>query len=40
MIGRSAGPTAAERASALPRFADDLPVVGRWTGWDLEDWRH
>ena len=38
VVGRSAGPTTAERAAALPRFADDLPAVRKWTGWDLDDW--
>jgi len=39
VTGRAAGPTPAERAAALPRFADDVPVVQKWTGWDLDDWR-
>ena len=36
--GRTAGPTAAERAAALPLFADDVPRVAGLTGWDLADW--
>lgn len=36
--GRTAGMTAAERAAALPRFADDVPRVAALTGWDLADW--
>jgi hypothetical protein len=36
--GRSAGPTSAQRARELPRFADDTPRVATWTGWDLGDW--
>ncbi|MCF7549368.1 sulfotransferase [Pseudonocardia sp. WMMC193] len=36
--GRTSGPTAAERAAALPRFAADLPRVAAHTGWDLSDW--
>jgi hypothetical protein len=35
---RTAGPTAAERAAALPLFADDVPRVAEMTGWDLADW--
>ncbi|GAA1389149.1 sulfotransferase [Pseudonocardia kongjuensis] len=37
--GRTAGPTPAERAAALPRFADDVPRVAARTGWDLTDWQ-
>lgn len=36
--GRTAGPTAQERAAALPRFADDVPRIARRTGWDLDAW--
>ena len=36
--GRTAGVSAAERAAALPRFADDVPRVAELTGWDLADW--
>jgi hypothetical protein len=36
--GRASGPTAADRAAALPRFADDVPRVAELTGWDLADW--
>ena len=36
--GRTSGATAAERAAALPRFADDVPRVAELTGWDLADW--
>ena len=32
------GCSAAERAAALPRFADDVPRVAELTGWDLADW--
>jgi len=39
VTGRTSCPSPAERAAALPRFADDVPVVQRWTGWDLDDWR-
>jgi hypothetical protein len=39
VTGRTAGPTAAERAAALPRFAGDIGRIERWTGWDLTDWR-
>jgi Sulfotransferase family len=35
--GRTSGPTAAERAATLPRFADDLARVEALTGWDLAD---
>ena len=38
VTGRTSGPTPAERAAAQPRFADDVPVVRKWTGWDLADW--
>ena len=38
VAGRTAGPTAAERAAALPLFADDVPRVAALTGWDLADW--
>jgi hypothetical protein len=37
--GRTEGPTAAERAAALPRFADDVVRVEALTGWDLAGWR-
>jgi hypothetical protein len=37
--GRTAGPTAAERAAALPRFADDVGRVEALTGWNLANWR-
>jgi hypothetical protein len=36
--GRTSGVSAAERAAALPRFADDVPRVAELTGWDLADW--
>jgi hypothetical protein len=36
--GRSVALTTAERAAALPRFADDVPRVAELTGWDLADW--
>ena len=36
--GRTSGATQAERAAALPRFADDVPRVAELTGWDLADW--
>ena len=36
--GRASGVSAAERAAALPRFADDVPRVAELTGWDLADW--
>jgi hypothetical protein len=36
--GRTSGATVAERAVALPRFADDVPRVAELTGWDLTDW--
>jgi hypothetical protein len=36
--GRATGATTAERAVALPRFADDVPRVAELTGWDLGDW--
>jgi len=39
VVGRSAGPTAAERAAALPHFADDVARVEARTGWDLDAWR-
>lgn len=38
VTGRAAGPTAAERAAVLPRFADDVARVAELTGWDLADW--
>ena len=38
VFGRTSGATAAERAAALPRFADDVPRVAELTGWDLADW--
>ena len=38
VAGRTAGPSAAERAAALPLFADDVPRVAELTGWDLADW--
>ena len=37
--GARQGPTAAERAAALPRFADDVARVESVTGWDLSRWR-
>jgi hypothetical protein len=37
--GRTASPTAAERAAALPRFAEDVTRVEALTGWDLASWR-
>jgi hypothetical protein len=37
--GRTTGATPAERAAALPRFADDVARVEELTGWDLGDWR-
>ena len=36
--GRTAGMSAAERAAALPRFADDVPRVAELTGWDVAEW--
>ena len=39
VIGRAGGPTAAERAAALPRFVDDVARVEALTGWDLAEWR-
>jgi sulfotransferase family protein len=36
--GRTAGVSAAERAAALPRFADDVPRVAELTGWDVAEW--
>jgi hypothetical protein len=36
--GRASGATTAERAAALPHFADDVPRVANLTGWDLADW--
>lgn len=38
VFGRTAGPGAAERAAALPRFADDVARVTQLTGWDLTEW--
>ena len=38
VVGRTAGASPAERAAALPRFADDVPRVAELTGWDLTDW--
>jgi hypothetical protein len=38
VLGRASGTTAAERAAALPRFADDVPRVAELTGWDLASW--
>lgn len=38
VTGRTAGPTPAERAAALSRFVDDVPLVRKWTGWDVGDW--
>ena len=37
--GRTSGVSPAERAAALPRFADDVPRVAELTGWDLTDWQ-
>ena len=39
VTGRTAGPTGAERAAALPRFTDDIARVEARTGWDLAEWR-
>ena len=39
VTGRTAGPAPAERQAALARFAQDVPVVQKWTGWDLTDWQ-
>jgi hypothetical protein len=39
VTGRTSGPTPSERAAALPRFAHDIAVVEKLTGWDLDDWR-
>ncbi|MDT7575434.1 MAG: hypothetical protein QOH17_1767, partial [Pseudonocardiales bacterium] len=39
VTGRTSGPTDTERAAALPRFGDDVAVVEKLTGWDLDDWR-
>jgi hypothetical protein len=39
VTGRTSAPTPAERASALPRFRDDVPRVEAWTGWDVAEWR-
>ncbi|MGE3257446.1 sulfotransferase family protein [Pseudonocardia sp.] len=36
--GRTAGPTTAQRAAALPRFAADVARVAEITGWELDDW--
>jgi hypothetical protein len=36
--GRTAGASAAERAAALPRFADDVSRVAKLTGWDVAEW--
>ncbi|MFC5952782.1 sulfotransferase family protein [Pseudonocardia lutea] len=36
--GRVSGPTSAERAATLPRFADDVPRVAALTGWELDEW--
>jgi hypothetical protein len=36
--GRSSGPSPAERAAALPRFAADVPKVAALTGWDVGEW--
>jgi Sulfotransferase family len=38
VAGRTSGATAGDRASALPRFADDVPRVAELTGWDVTDW--
>ena len=38
VTGRASGATAADRAAARPRFADDVPRVAQLTGWDLADW--
>jgi hypothetical protein len=39
VAGRTEGPTAAERAAALPWFAADVARLERATGWDLPGWR-
>ncbi|HEY0811891.1 MAG TPA: sulfotransferase [Pseudonocardia sp.] len=39
VTGRTAGPTPAERAAALPGFVDEVTVVEKLTGWDLDEWR-
>jgi Sulfotransferase family len=39
VTGRTAAPTGAERAAALPRFTDDIARVEARTGWDLSEWR-
>jgi hypothetical protein len=39
VTGRTTVQTPAERAAALPRFADDVAVVQKWTGWGLDSWR-
>ncbi|MDT7744082.1 MAG: hypothetical protein QOE59_3160 [Actinomycetota bacterium] len=36
--GRTSGPTPAERAAAVPWFADDVARLESLTGWDLVDW--
>nr|WP_255693697.1 sulfotransferase [Pseudonocardia terrae] len=38
MSGRVSGLTRAERAAALPRFADDVPRAAALTGWELDEW--
>lgn len=39
VTGRTSGPTADERAAALPRSADDVALVDELTGWSLPGWR-
>ncbi len=39
VAGRTEGPSAAERAAALPWFADDVARLEQITGWDLSGWR-
>lgn len=38
VFGRTSGPSVAERAAALPRFAPDVARVAELTGWDLDGW--
>jgi hypothetical protein len=40
VVGRTSGPTPAEREAILPLFAHDIPRVAAHTGWDLTDWTH
>jgi hypothetical protein len=39
VAGRTEGPTATERAAALPWFTDDVARLEQLTGWDLSRWR-